>query len=497
MGEGLRIGIVGGGASAVCIIDALSEYASRPGSLTIFDPTPQLWRGRAFQHDADVVLVNSPAEDMSVRHRDSGHFEKWLRNRYYAEGQEVPDFAPRAVFGDYLAQVAEQGISRLSESGWNVEIVRSAVVRANRVEKDIVLHSRDGANGLFDYVILAVGGGRPHDTYGLAGAPNFIEEPYPIAQTLAPIGTNDPVAVIGTGLTAVDTVIALESSGHGGPITMLSRQGMLPAVRQLKLAYEPKHFVPARLHGLAGSARRLEFAAVIDLLRIELLEAGAELDDVWEEISRSKDEEPVARLRRGLADVESERTSLRVLQTAVHVCGPDLWPLLLDNVKKDVLGPYYRTLMSLCCPMPPSSAQTLLRLVDAGQVEIVSGTFSVARCDDGGFKITASSRTISADHAVNCVNAARDRIPAGANALMKSLYEQGLAVPHADGGLCVQTGNSLCNSPENGDSHRLYAIGDITGGTFFFTFGIPSLVDRCHDIVTDILLTDKKDISYA
>ncbi|WP_370933298.1 FAD/NAD(P)-binding protein [Amycolatopsis sp. cg13] len=477
----MKIAIVGAGASSVCIVDALAQSAHPAGELTVFDPSPQLWRGRAYQRDAEVIRVNSPAEDMSVRHRDPGHYARWM-----AAGGHTAEFAPRTVYGEYLEATARDGIARLRARGWRVAVVRDAVVGARCHGGQIVLRTRKGPHVRCDHAVLAVGGGKPRDTYGLAGKENFVGEPYPVSSSLSAIDPDDSVGVIGTGLTAVDVLAALEARGHRGRLTLLSRRGVLPAVRQKPISYELKHFVPAKLHELAGRHQRLELSAAIELLRIELAEAGADLDEVWQEISGIREELPAVRLRRQLADVGCRRVGLRVLQQAVHVCGPDLWPLLPEGVRQHVLGPHFRTMMSLCCPMPPRSAKTLLRLIDAGQLTVSGGVRNVAASAAGGFAITTDSAEFGVRHVVNGVNAPAHRIGTGARRLINSLFEERLAIPHPDGGLCVDTatsrlvGTSLANP-------GIYAIGDLAGGTFFFTFGVPSLVDRCHDIVTDVL----------
>jgi uncharacterized NAD(P)/FAD-binding protein YdhS len=477
----VRIAVVGGGASAVCIIDALAQANHLSGDLTVFDPSPQLWRGRAYQRDAEVLLVNSLAEDMSVRHGDPHHYARWLARR-----GNLGEFAPRTVYGDYLASTALDGIARLRRRGWRVAVVREAVVGALYDGGQVVLRTQGDRHTSCDHVVLAVGGGYPRDTYGLTGKPNFVGEPYPVTESLSAIGPDDGVGIIGAGLTAVDVLVALQARGHRGPICLLSRQGVLPAVRQHPISHRLKHFVPERLHALAGRGRPVALAEVIELLRVELAEAGADLDEVWQEISEVRAEAPATRLRRQLADVGCRRIGLRVLQQAVHVCGPDLWPLLAESVRQDILGTHFRTLMSLCCPMPPSSGQTLVRLIDAGQLTVRGGLRQVVPTGAGGFRVTAGGAELAVCHIVNGVNAAAHRIPLGARRLVSTLYEGRLAMPHPDGGLCVDTatsrlvGTSLTNP-------GIYAIGDIAGGTFFFTFGVPSLVDRCHDIVTDIL----------
>lgn len=476
----VRIAVVGGGASAVCIVDALARSTHSCGELTVFDPSPQLWRGRAYQRDAEVILVNSSAENMSVRRGDPKHCARWLASRGH-----TCEFAPRPVYGDYLESTARDGIARLRERGWRVAIVRDAVVGAQCGGGQVVLRTQDGPHTPCDHTVLAVGGGYPRDTYGLAGRPNFVGEPYPVAESLSAIDPDDSVGVIGAGLTAVDVLIALEARGHRGPLTLLSRRGVLPAVRQQPISHQLRHFVPARLHALAGRRRQVALSDVIDLLRVELASAGADLDEVWKEISGVCAEAPAVRLRRQLADVGCRRVGLRVLQQAVHVCGPDLWPLLPESVRQDILGTHFRTLMSLCCPMPPSSGRTLLRLIDSGQLTVLGGVRQVAPSAGGGFRVTTDGTELAVRHVVNGVNASAHRVPVGARRLVDTLYGARLAMPHPDGGLCVDTatsrlvGTSLTNP-------GIYAIGDIAGGTFFFTFGVPSLVDRCHDIVTDI-----------
>lgn len=481
----MRIAIVGGGASAVCIIDALAGSARPGGELTVFDPSPHLWRGRAYQRDAEVMLVNSPAEDMSVRRSDPQHYARWLAGR-----GRTGEFAPRMVYGDYLESTARDGIARLRGRGWRVTVVREAVVGAFWSGEQIVLLTGSGPHAPCDHMVLAVGGGYPRDTYGLTGRPGFVGEPYPVDKALSAIGPDDGVAVIGTGLTAVDVLLALHARGHRGPTSLLSRRGALPAVRQQSIPYRLEHFVPERLHAMAGRGRRLALTDVVELLRVELAAARADVDEVRAEISGVRVETPAGRLRRQLADVGCRRIGMRVLQQAVHVCGPDLWPLLPESVRQDVLGTHYRTLMSLCCPMPPSSGRTVLRLIDSGRLTVLGGVRRVAPSSSGGFRIIADGAELAVRHVVNGVNAPTYRIPLGARRLVSTLYDGRLAMPHPDGGLCVDTATSrlVGTDPTN---PGIYAIGDIAGGTFFFTFGIPSLVDRGHDIVTDILAAER------
>jgi uncharacterized NAD(P)/FAD-binding protein YdhS len=108
MNRGIEIAVVGGGPSAVCLLDALAQAESAPGGVTVFEPSPHLWRGRAFQPDLDAVRVNLAPNGMSVRFGDSGHFERWLVARDLVSGAPTDcvdpfcgmRFVPRARFGE-------------------------------------------------------------------------------------------------------------------------------------------------------------------------------------------------------------------------------------------------------------------------------------------------------------------------------------------------------------------------------------------------------------
>lgn len=75
------IAMIGGGAAAVCALDALAQRAATDAVLTVFEPADQLWRGRAYQHDMDSVRTNVVPDGMSVRHGDKRHFARWLAVR--------------------------------------------------------------------------------------------------------------------------------------------------------------------------------------------------------------------------------------------------------------------------------------------------------------------------------------------------------------------------------------------------------------------------------
>ncbi len=491
----LSIGIIGGGAAAVCVLDELEQADLEAGEITVFEPSEQLWRGRPYQADLPSVRVNIPPAGMSVRFTDAGHFERWLqaatglapgpRHPHYDQWCEAT-FVPRPVFGDYLVHAATTAIQRLRARGWRVEVIRSRVEHASPVGDAVELRTEEGRHRRVGYAVLCVGAGHPADSYRLTGTPGFVAEPYPLAHTVANLDPGADVGVIGSGLTGVDTVLSLAARGHRGRIQLLSRSGVLPAVRQRLLPHTMRYFTAERFRSAARHGEIIGLADLISIMGAELDSAGGDRAALAIEVAAVDREDPVQRLRRQVAQVAAVDPGLRILQRAVPVAGPDIWPLLPATEQEDVLHHRYRTVMSLCCPMPPSSARRLLELIEDGQLELVSGLRRVAPCDGGGFSVQTRDGELRADVIINAVSPPLHRLDPGTEPLIASLVEAGVTRRHPLGGVHVARATSGLVA-EAKVSTRFYALGALASGSLFFTFGMPSIVDRAHDIVQAVI----------
>lgn len=490
----MDIGVIGGGASAVCLLDALSQgETGPPGLITIFEPSRHLWRGRAYQPDADSVRVNAPPRDMSVRGGDPEHFNQWLMRRRvlfgfddtYLDPRAGIRFVPRAVYGDYLEQSARSALLRLGRQGWRFQVVREYVVAATVLGGSVLLRTEHGDDVQVDRAVLCFGSGRPNDAYSLAGRPGFVADPYPVMRQMTGIGADKAVAVIGSGLTAIDATLALAEAEHRGPIMLVSRSGVLPSVRQRPIHHRLRHFTPQYFQAAAAAHQALTLADVARLLGTELADAGEDIGTLRAEIDKLAADEPVARLRRQLAEVDAPGMAMRILQQAVPECGPDVWTALRGEERELFVAKHYRIAMSLCCPMPPTTAEKLLGLFDDGRLSIVRGVRTVEAQAGGGFSIVTDAGVRHADIVVNGVNARLRSFSGDAAPLITSLVAERLAELHPHGGLALERATSRL-TVHGVPQDRLYALGDPGAGSLFFTFGIESLVDRAVDIARSL-----------
>ncbi|MCB8901386.1 MULTISPECIES: FAD/NAD(P)-binding protein [unclassified Streptomyces] len=461
-GKNMDIAIVGAGAAAVGLLDSLAATAESPGAITVFEPSPHLWRGRPYGPDLDTVLVNAPPAIMSIRHRDFGHYAAWLGTRGTAHLDERlgRPLVPRALYGAYLTHTAETALATLREDGWRVRIVTARVTGVARSGADWSLRTEDGRGHEAGHVALCVGGGTPQDHYGLGGASGFVDDPYPLARTLDRVPPGSDIAVIGSGLTAVDVVVSLAARGHTGPITLLSRSGVLPHVWQRPVDHRPRHVTAERVAALHRQHGVVTLDDLIGLMRAELAETGEDFEAFVAELLAAETEEPVHRLRAQLAAVDDSGIGRRVLQETAHSVGPYAWRLLPEPDRMR-LRHHFRTATSVASPMVPVNAATMMRLLDSGQLSVAAGVRKIEAAD-GVFRVHGDDGERTFDVVVNAVNPLPRAIPRTAGSLVTALLADGSAELHPAGGLVPA-------------DPRLHVVGDLAGGGPFITSSIAGI----------------------
>ncbi|TDC06105.1 hypothetical protein E1267_17460 [Nonomuraea longispora] len=461
----MHIAIIGAGAAAVGLLDALAVSGTGMGEITVFDPSPHLWRGRPYGPDLDSVLVNAPPAIMSIRHLDFEHYASWLgpeRAAVHRDDLLGQPLVPRALYGAYLADTAEAALAALRERGWRTRVVAARVVAVARSGGGLrlALRTEDGHDHPADRVALCVGGGTPQDHYGLGGVPGFVGDPYPLANSLGHVPAAADVAVIGSGLTAVDVAVSLAARGHAGRITLVSRSGMLPHVWQRPLGHRPVHLTAERVEASCREHGGLTLDDLAGLLRAELAETGEDFADFTAELLAAGSEEPVRRLRRQLAVVGDPRIGRRVLQETAHTVGPYAWRLLPEP-DRERLRRHFRLATSVASPMVPVNAAALLRLFESGQLTMVAGARKIEAVK-GGFQVRGDGDNLDADVVVNAVNPPPQAVPRATEPLITSLLTDGLATLHLSGGLVPA-------------DPRLHVVGDLAGGGPFITSSIPGV----------------------
>ena len=210
----------------------LIEYGHRPGT------------GVAYSTPNGAHVLNVRAYNMSAYPDDPRHFLRWLWNR--AEGptaeQPVPPsghaFVSRALYGTYIQDVlAEAQAEAPAHARLNLIRGEAVDVRTDSGaggRRAVHVRLGDGRIVSADAAALCIGNFPPSPpclaspTAGEAFASDrFIGDPWD-ADAIGRVDRDAAVAILGTGLTMVDTVLSLLDQGHRGPVIAVSRRGLLP-----------------------------------------------------------------------------------------------------------------------------------------------------------------------------------------------------------------------------------------------------------------------------
>lgn len=279
------IAIVGAGFTGTLLAVHLLREAKAPLVIHLIEQHGWFGRGVAYSTGNPSHLLNTRVANMSAFPDEPGDFLMWLwRFDYHVDGLPIPPsghaFVPRGVYGSYLEDTL---IAACKAAAPGVECRMRAVeaIGVRRGHDRHLLSFRGDAPAAFDRVVLCIGNLPPMLPCGAVGQldfPRYIADPWHEPK-LADIPEKAPLAIIGTGLTAVDVVLSLLDQGHRGPITVLSRRGLIPQRHEETRAYrdfmadEPapeslsRLFVRLRTEIRKAEAGGFDWRGVIDAFR--------------------------------------------------------------------------------------------------------------------------------------------------------------------------------------------------------------------------------------
>ncbi|MET3558262.1 putative NAD(P)/FAD-binding protein YdhS [Streptococcus rupicaprae] len=455
------IGIIGMGVSGFAVLLALSRLEkARLKNLSIicFDDQLHFGRGIPFQEDIDLALINSPVDDISFDYRDMSDFVAWMTDNGYETYQ---DYVSRSLYGQYMSERGQDLIDQLG-----VELVLSRVdglTYLQGTQQWQVTVDGQVYEVIFDELHLACGDLPPIDPYQLEGNSNYIGDPYPLKDLGQDLGAAKEVALIGTGLAAVDVLKWLLSQPET-TVMAFSRSNYFPTVRIL--AGKPLHWevmTDAKLDQLCQEAH-FSFETFEALLLGELQALGFE---DWAKVCETY-------LGPGIDGLDlakkypEELYQLQQLASRVADWLTDLWPLMTRSDRKKYQDTYEKEIINLRNPMPEISAEAILEASRSGRLGLLDQVTDVSETEHG-FKIQAETGKVY--HAAHLINATGYHLKSSnqdrATALLRDLLDQRLIQIDEQGGLSVLAETAQVISPRFGLLPTLFAYGELVNGVIY------------------------------
>lgn len=462
-----HVAIVGAGFTGSLLAAHLLRTAPAPLVVHLIEAGHPPGAGLAYSTGNSGHLLNVRAYNMSAYPDDPRHFLRWLWGR--DDGGAIPPsghaFVSRGLYGAYVRDVLAQA-QREAPAHARLNLIRGEVV-------DLRTDGRapSGPNGPWqvrladgraitaDTAALCIGhfppAPPPLTTPGAAEAlasRHFIGDPWDNGAITA-IPAEAPVAILGTGLTMVDTVLSLLDQGHRGPVTAMSRRGLLPHRHQETRPYT------SFLHP------EVMPRTVLDVLIA--LKADA---------------------RRAVQGGYDWRAAFDALRPHHH----RIWAFLPMEERRRFLRharPFWEVHRHR---MAPEVADRIGAARASGQLAILAGRLAGAVLNGDGLDLTVTARGGAGEHRLHAaalVNAtgtncdyARIRHP-----LVRSLLERGLARPdELHLGLDVTEAGAVINAEGEAIPHLL-ALGPVSKAPFWEMTAVPELRSQCAQAAARIL----------
>jgi uncharacterized NAD(P)/FAD-binding protein YdhS len=253
--------VVGSGFSAIAMVCNLLELLPREAKLAVIGDDPGFGRGTAYRSELYLHRLNVPAGRMSLFPDRPDDFAHWLKSR------DIPlqqgDFAKRSDYGLYLRDTLARLLRRRSER-CSVEFIRAKAtgcVEQYNGTLAFQLHNGDQIAGRHIVLCLGVGSADlPVDTSRLPSSvrSRVVDNPWRLSW-MNRVKPQDPVCILGSGLTMIDQVLGLRSHGHRGQITVLSRRGLAPhphTAQPVAPATIDAEALPPTVSGILSELRR-------------------------------------------------------------------------------------------------------------------------------------------------------------------------------------------------------------------------------------------------
>ena len=236
-----RVAIIGGGAAGASL---LSELAGRrtdgPLHLDWYVGRGTPGRGVAYATDSPRHLLDVRAASMSMfAHRPNGFLDYARRSDPAIAGTA---FLPRRLYGDYLEEEVARTLAQAGTYGHDIHMV-PATVDAAVPERDGVSVLHGDTESRVEAAVLALGALPPQPLPGVSVAARdsgrYVVDPWPFLA--APFDGPPPrrVALVGSGLTAMDVLLELSARWPEAEFTAVSPHGRPPESHLAKLGLPP------------------------------------------------------------------------------------------------------------------------------------------------------------------------------------------------------------------------------------------------------------------
>jgi len=432
------LAVIGGGLSATALACELARRAPAAYRAVFFNRA-DLGPGTAYAPQSASLLMNGPVRAMSAVPGEDRHLAHYLVN-------EADDaLICRARFGAYLRATSANALAQ--HRGLAHE--RAEIVDIERTDEGYRLTDERGKRHDAGNVVLALGSLPPDDRFlpeSVRRHPGYAGDPW-----TADIARFDPAAdvvIVGSRLTAMDTIALLDERAFRGRVHIVSRHGLLPLIEDTSV----RGLDPATLH--------LDTRTPYTLLR-SMRRAAARFSGDW-----------------------------RALAESLRPITPMIWSSWNDRERKRFL----RHLQSMWAihryRVPPATYAAFERMSAEGRIAIHRGHVAGGSARPNGIILEIvgpqGTFTLHATYVVNCTGP-NSNLRTVAHPLVQNGIARGIIRPDPLA-LGIDANDDYRVIDASGDAQSaLFAIGPLLRGLWYETTAVNEIRRHATAIATRLL----------
>jgi uncharacterized NAD(P)/FAD-binding protein YdhS len=445
------VAIVGGGFTGLMVLANLLHYTestSQSLHVVLIDRQPAPGEGVAYRTVDGQHLLNVPASRMSAWPDSPDDFLRYAQSK---DPSVCPnDFLPRKIYGEYVRECMLK-LAKTAGKQISASILHDEVVRLRSAESGGWEIETASARTIYaDLAILTVGHRPPRDPLRSAWAgprTRFVADPW-AALALSQIGPEEPVLLIGSGLTAVDVVLTLNRPDRIAPLLAISRRGLMPMTHLREQM--PAAGLPAGVTALLDSEERLTARRLVHAIR------------------------------RSVGSAEEPGLKWQQVIDGLRPATSRLWTRL-DGWERARFLRHARPFWEIHRHrMAPAVADTINQLRHQQKLEVAAGMLLAAKADDLGVDVVFScrggscTRKVRVSWVINCAGPGAHNCHE-THLFLRPLLEEGV-LSSDEFGLGLLTDDSGHAVGRNGEMHEdLLVAGTLRKATLWESTAVPEL----------------------
>ncbi len=491
----IKIAIVGGGPAGVSIclqlIDALDILQSKLKiEIIIFEKKSNMGFGLPYGLTEDIFGINLSREYMALMPGEHQHFSKWLTDSLACS----VEFPPRHYFGKYAHERLYAAQKALKPTPTPTEPSLSIITQTEHEVLDIqqitekkyqihAHHKQEEISYIANFVILATGH-LPSTLFShLHHLPNYQANPWNMSayQTINP---NHHVVIIGTHLTAIDVALKLNSQNHRGQITMVSRSGLLSAVRGQHRSNHIQHLTQHKIQKLLKhSCSSTWLHQLICLFEQEMVPYLPAEERLWNMINKIKKMSPLQRLNMEIQQAHQQNHWQGILSYFYQIIFK-IWPKFHLDEQTLFWSNKLNLMFTFLCSFPLHQARIIQSMMHDKRLFIQSGLTDIEPHESYFNLQLEHKKSLKIDYLIQATGSGDrpEKIPLLANMLTRHLIKK-----HPLSGISVVNHTHQVITQNGENNQHLYALGDLVKGTCFRTIELGQIVEQGRLITQDII----------